>query len=154
MALGLTKGEVSMFNDSFTFFFLSQYSFCFFPIMNRRVKTLDSKSLYSKWIKWGVAYLGGPSALEAEGRDTVDGRWVVGRRLGFPWWSGHKHFVVLFLPHPPCFLFLSLAHLLVYLVFGKLFNFSQFQFLIMKSQCTVSWVSNAISCFVNSKVQL
>lgn len=48
MALGLTKEEVSMFNDSFTIFFLSQYSFCFFPIMNRRVKTLDSKSLYSK----------------------------------------------------------------------------------------------------------
>ena len=47
MVLGLSKGEVRMFNDPL-FFFPVSVQFLFFLIMNRRVKALDSKSLYSK----------------------------------------------------------------------------------------------------------
>lgn len=64
MALGLTKGEVNMFNDSFTFFFLSQYSFCFFPSWIEESRpwipnhcTLNEKS--EAWHTWGSISFGG-----------------------------------------------------------------------------------------------
>lgn len=63
MALGLSKGEVSMFNDSLTFFPVS-VQFLFFPIMNRKSRpwipshcTLNESS--EAWHTWGSVSFGG-----------------------------------------------------------------------------------------------
>lgn len=57
MVLGLSKGKLVCLMIHWLFFSVS-VQVLFFSIMNRTVKSLDYKSLYSKWIKRGVAYLG------------------------------------------------------------------------------------------------